>query len=259
MIYLKSEEQIAGIKDACAIWKKVRSELLKFIRVGITTKAIDLKARELIISYGAIPTFYQLYNFPNNICICANHELIHGVASDYTLKENDLVTLDIGVTYKGYICDAAFSLILQPNTDQEKKQILKATYAALMQAIEIIKPGIYTGDIGYSIETTASKHGYEVIKDFTGHGCGIKPHEDPSIFNYGIPGTGTRLVPGMVLCLEPMLLTDSDEYVIDKKNKWTVTSKNKKLTCHFEHMVLVTENGNINLTYCEDEKHLINN
>lgn len=243
MIYIKNQAQINEIKKACAIWKQTKQALIKFIKPGITTKEIDLKAKEIIESFGAKATFHQLYGFPGYMCICVNEELIHGVGNDYVLQPNDLLTCDIGVTYNGYVCDAAFSLVLTPSDDPAKLHILKATTQALDSTIELIAPNVHIGDLSHNIEKVAHQYGYVVVQDFAGHGCGLKPHEDPIILNYGVPNTGVKLKPGMIICLEPMFLTNDYRYVINKQNKWTVSSKNKQLTCHVEHMILVTQNG----------------
>ncbi len=243
MIYLKTEQDIQAIKKACDIWKLVKKELIELVHIGMTTYEVDTLANKLIKKYGAKPTFYHLYDFPGHICISVNDQLIHGIGNNYVLKPNDLITCDIGITYDDHVCDSAFSWILPPNNDEPKQRLLDATIDCLEESVKIIKPGIYTGDISAKTYEIAKKHGYEVIKDFAGHGCGNKPHEDPLILNWGSKNTGVKLVPGMVVCIEPMLMEDSDEYTIDSKNNWTVCSKNHKLTCHFEYMVLVTDTG----------------
>jgi methionyl aminopeptidase len=129
-----------------------------------------------------------------------------------------MVTFDVGVTYKNHVCDSAFTIIMDED-NVEAKKISEVTYDSLIKSISVIKPGATTGDIGYEIEKIANEGGYEVIKDFGGHGCGNKVHEDPMILCYGSKGKGTKLEKNMVICIEPMLMTDSDEYIIDKKNK----------------------------------------
>lgn len=242
MIYLKSKEDIEGIKEAAKIWKKVKAALIKATKPGVSTKKLDQLAADVIYENKAIPSFYKYEGFPGYICISVNQELIHGIASNYVLKSSDIVTFDIGVTYKGYVCDAAFSIILD-ETNIEAKNIQLATLECLKAGIEAIKPNGFIGDISHAIKTTASHYGYQVIKDYGGHGCGLKVHEDPIILNYGKPHTGIQIKPGMVICIEPMLMTDSDEYIVDESNHWTVSAKNGKLTCHEEHMVVVTEDG----------------
>ncbi|XQP55714.1 MAG: type I methionyl aminopeptidase [Mycoplasmoidaceae bacterium] len=242
MIYLKSEKEVLGISKACAIWKKVKAELRKYTKPGISTKELDQIAADVIQKNGASCSFYQYQNFPGHICISVNEQLIHGIPSDYILKKSDIVKFDIGVTFEGYVCDAAFSVVLD-NNNQEALEIQEAAKDCLRTAIDRIKAGVRIGDISYAIQETAFYHGYEVIKDYGGHGCGLKVHEDPIILNYGQPGTGIKLKAGMVLCIEPMLMTESDKYVVDPQNGWTVSAANGKLTCHEEHMVLVTELG----------------
>ena len=253
MIILKSSEDIATIKEACAIWKKVRKELMQQVKVGMTTKQVDNLANDLIRKYNAQPTFYKLYDFPGYICISINDELIHGIGSDYVLKPNDMITCDIGITYKNHICDSAFTWILPPNNDIAKQKILATTYSCLMEAIKEIYPNNFLGNISAKIEEIAQANGYEVIKDYTGHGCGNEPHEDPAVPCFGDKDSGIRLVPNMIICIEPMLMEGSDKYKVDSKNKWTVSSRNHKLTCHYEHMVLITDSGHEILTYEDGE------
>ncbi|MCQ3915308.1 MAG: type I methionyl aminopeptidase [Mycoplasmoidaceae bacterium] len=174
-------------------------------------------AADVIAANGATASFYQYEGFPGHICISVNEQIIHGIPNDYVLQKTDIVTFDIGVTYEGYVCDAAFSIVLDP-TNEAALEIQDATIDCLNTAIKQIKAGVRIGDISYAIQETAFYHGYEVIKNYGGHGCGLKVHEDPIILNYGQPGTGLKLKAGMVICIEPMLMTDSDEYVVDADN-----------------------------------------
>ncbi|MBP5256891.1 MAG: type I methionyl aminopeptidase [Mycoplasma sp.] len=253
MILLKTPEDIKKIKKACAIWKIVRTELPNYVKPGITTHELDLIAKELIEKHGGKPTFYKLYDFPGYVCISVNDELIHGIGDNYVLKANDLITFDIGVTYQNHVCDAAFSMITPPSNNPIANKILNAAYKTLMASIEQIKPNNHIGDISSKTYEIAKNEGFEVIKSYGGHGCGNAPHEGPIILNYGEPNTGIEIVPNMVLCIEPMLMTNSDKFKI-KPNKWTVYAKNHKLTCHYEHMVLVTSNGCEILTLSNIEK-----
>jgi methionyl aminopeptidase len=191
--------------------------LIETAKAGVSLITLDQKACDLIQQKQATCSFYQHEGFPGHICISVNEQLIHGIPTDYKLKDGDLVSFDVGVTYEKHICDAAFAIIIGHN--EKAEHILQAANESLMNAIKLAKPGNYIGDISAAIEQTAQAHGYEVIKDFGGHGCGIKLHEDPIILNYGEPHTGTRLIKNMTLCVEPMLMTDSDRYIIDSKNK----------------------------------------
>lgn len=247
MIYIKSQKDIEGIKQACKIWKKVKQVLLKKVKVGMTTLQLDEIAKETITKANAIPSFFHYKGFPKNICISVNEELIHGIGCNYQIKSNDMITFDIGVTYKNYICDAAFTVIMDKK-NTIANAINEATLECLDKAIKNVKPNNTIGDISAKINEIATKKGYKVIKNYGGHGCGIKLHEDPLILNYGTKNSGHKLQPGMIICIEPMLMTESDQYIIDQDNHWTVKAKNKKLTCHNEHMVLVTKNGHEVLT-----------
>lgn len=242
MIYIKSNYEIEQIKKACSVWKEVRDKLTSFIKEGVSLLEIDEYARKLIEDERGCKACFHNYNgFPGHICVSVNDVVIHGVPTNYKLKYQDMVTCDIGVEYNSYICDAAFTVIIGENHEAQK--ISDVCYNSLFEGIKQIKPDNTIGDISYAIQSYVESNGYKVISDFGGHGCGKKLHEDPIILNYGNKGSGAKLRPGMIICIEPMILTDNNAYYIDKKDNWSVISRNHKLTCHWEHMVLVTENG----------------
>jgi len=242
MIFIKTQDDINLIKKAASIWKKVKEELIKACKIGVSLNELDKIAGDVIRENNAAPSFLGYGGFPKNICISVNDEILHGIASEHKVKENDLITFDIGVTFNNHVCDAAFTINMN-HDNLEAQKILDATLDCLDKAINVAIVGNTVGDIGYITEKTAKEHGYEVIKDFSGHGCGIKLHEDPSVMCFGKPHSGAALFENMTICIEPMLLTGSDQYTIDKKNQWTVRSKNHLLTCHCEHMILITKNG----------------
>ena len=242
MIYIKSKRDIELIKQAAAIWKETKKILFDAAQVGISLKTLDEIAANYIESQKATCSFYQYNDFPGHICISVNDQLIHGVPNDYVIQPGDLIKFDVGVTYHNHVCDAAFTKIIAPKS-KPAIAIEKACWECLDEAIKQVKPNHHIGDVASAIEVTAKKYGYEVIKDYGGHGCGNHVHEDPIILNYGQPNTGIKMVKGMVLCIEPMLLTNSDQYYVDPYNDWTVISCNHQLTCHCEHMVLVTDDG----------------
>lgn len=248
MIYIKTKKQIEGIKKACEIWQKVKTLLKPLVKPGVTTLYLDEQAGLIIRSLDSTPTFLNLYNFPRNICICVNHQIIHGLASDYIIKENDLISFDMGVTHKEFICDSVFNVIVYPNNKIEAQKILEASNICLAKAIEEVYPGNHIGNISNIIEKTAKNLGYVVIRKYAGHGCGIKVHEDPLILNYGEKNTGTILKEGMIICIEPMLLINNYDITTIGKDVWTMCSKNKELTCHTESMILVTKDGHEVLT-----------
>ncbi|WP_412032237.1 type I methionyl aminopeptidase [Malacoplasma muris] len=246
MIIIKSLYDIEQIEKASSIWKKVRDDFFKYVTIGQSLKYLDLRAKNIIENNGGKCAFYKYNGFPGNICISVNDVIIHGIPNDYILQEKDIVTFDVGVDYNGYICDAAFTIVLGNN--EEAKKINEICYNSLLEGIKQAIPNNYIGDISFAIQSYVEKNGYHVIHDFGGHGCGRKLHEDPMILNYGKPKTGAMLRPGMVICIEPMILTDDKKYYIDKKDKWSVISENHKLTCHWEHMILITKDGNKILT-----------
>lgn len=241
MIIIKSNNEIEKIKKACSVWKKVREALIANTKEGVSLKELDELSHKITLENGCSSPFHQYNGFPGFNCISVNEVVIHGVATDYKLKMFDMVTFDIGVSYEGYICDAAFTVIIGDNPEAQK--ISDVCYKALYEGINMVKPNNRIGDISNAIEQFVKINGYHVIRDFGGHGCGRKLHEDPIILNYGQPNTGELLRENMIICIEPMILTDSNKYYIDKNDNWSVVSKNKKLTCHWEHMVLVTSEG----------------
>lgn len=240
MIYLKSDYEIKEIKKACEVWKKVKQVLLENTTPGKSLIELDELAKKVTIENGCSTPFHQYRGFPGYNCISVNDVVIHGVPTNYKLKDKDIVTYDVGVAYNGYICDAAFTVVLGNNLEAQK--INDVCYNSLMEGIKQIKPNNRVGDISNAIEQYVTSNGYYILEDFGGHGCGRKLHEDPIILNYGAKGSGPLLKPNMVLCIEPMILTDDASYYIDK-DKWSVIASNHKLSCHWEHMVLVTQDG----------------
>ena len=244
MIIIKSPDDIAKIRHAASIWKKVRSALYDFVDVGVSLKEIDEKAKEIIENNGATCAFYNYGGFPGNICLSVNETIIHGVPSNYCLKDGDSISIDVGVLFDNHFCDAAYTIIVG-NASNEAKRISDVCYNSLIEAIKIIKPNVTTThDIASAIQDYVEANGYQVIRNFTGHGCGNMLHEDPIVPNYRSHFfKKEKLVPGMVICIEPMIMTDSNQYIIDDKNNWSVIAKNKKLTSHWEHMILITDDG----------------
>ena len=236
------KEELEKVIIANKIVAKVNKELQEFSKVGMTLLELDSKARDIIIEEGGTPAFFNYQGFPKNVCISVNEALIHGVPNGYKLKDGDLVSIDTGVNYKGYVGDSAISFQVGKKTVEAQK-IISAAWETLNSALEILKPGIKTGDLGYAMETKAKNLGYEVIRDFTGHGIGKSLHEDPRIPCYGKPGKGSVIKEGQVICIEPMLMTDTTGYTTDVFDGWTIKSDNLKLTAHVEHALLITADG----------------
>lgn len=241
MISIKSQSEIENMRKAGRVVAIIHQELAKLIKVGTTGKMLDLKARQIIKEHGATPSFLNYHGFPASICVSVNEQLIHGIPNDVPFKPNDLVKVDAGAAVNGYHSDAAFTMCVgQPTKEQEK--IISVTKEALIKAINMIKPGVRIGDIGSTIQTYVESQGFYLPTSYTGHGIGKFLHEDPAIPNVGIPNTGVKLHAGMTICIEPMVTTTSANVRV-LKDQWTVVATDKKPTAHFEHTLLVTNDG----------------
>lgn len=240
-IIIKTQDDIQKIRQAIAIWKKAKQAIIANCKVGVSLLELNDIAKKTIEESGAIPTFLGKYGFSKDICISVNECLIHGVPSNYKLQDKDLVSFDVGVTYLDHVCDAAFTVVIGNN--EEANRIKEVCENSLTNVKKIIKPGITNMDIAKEIQNYVESNGYTLLHDFTGHGCGNELHEDPPFPNYYSPRFPVvKLRENMVFCLEPMILTDSNDYYI-AENGWDVIAANKKLTCHVEHMFLVTKDG----------------
>lgn len=241
MISIKTPREIELMRVAGEIVGDTHKYLIPFLKPGITTKKIDSLAREYIIKRGAFPSCYHYEGYPANICISINEEVVHGIASNRKLREGDIVTLDICACYKGYHGDSAWTYAIGHISD-EKKHLMKHTEAALYEGLKQVKEGAHIGDIGNAIETYALAHHLGVVKELVGHGIGNELHEDPDVPNYGKKGIGPILKKGMVIAVEPMLNAGTaDIYLLD--DDWTVITADDRPSAHFEHTVVVTEDG----------------
>ncbi len=242
MVIIKSEKDLVDIKKAGKIWKETKEYIIDLLKQNPyrTLAQLDKLIDQFIVSKNAKSTFYKMYDFPKHVCISVNDCIIHGIPDNYTLKDTDKVTFDIGVTYNNHICDAAFTYLM-PNCPLEQKRIVQVCEESLKEALKFIKPGNYTGDIGYAIEKYVTEKGYYILDGFSGHGCGNKLHEDPPIYNEGSLGTGYLLKKNMVICIEPMILAHSAKFSIQKG--WNVVAEHQHPTAHVEDMILVTDDG----------------
>lgn len=251
-VIIKTQDDIQKIQQAVAIWKKIRALIIEHCRPGISLLELNDLARNAILAYNAKPTFYGMYGFSKDICISVNDCVIHGVPNNYVLKDKDLVSFDIGVTYLEHVCDAAFSVVIGNNPQAEK--IKFACEQSLKEVAKIIKPGTTNLEIAKCIQDYIHNQGYFILKDFTGHGCGNQLHEDPAFPNYvdkRFPVV--KLQENMIFCLEPMIMTGSNDYYI-ADNGWDVMAVNKQLTCHCEDMFLVTKDGCVVLTQDDNDQ-----
>lgn len=257
MIRIYSDNEITKIAQGGKILAQVFDELRHEIRPGVRLDDLDKIAHLKTIELGGEPAFlnYQpngaSHPYSASICTSVNDVVVHGLPSDYKLKEGDLLSVDFGVKFDGYYSDAAFSIIVtesepcgEPQTDAEK--LVEATHRALNEAIKYCKPGHTLGDVGWAIEGVAKKYSVKVVSGLTGHGVGKSLHEDPDIYNIGERGQGIRIQKGMVLAIEPMFALGTNKVIQKKDESWATVDGS--LSAHFEHTIAITEKGNRILT-----------
>jgi len=241
MIILKSPEEIEKLTKSCQIVAETFEYLRNKIKPGITTKEIELLAETYIRERDAIPAFKGYRGFPGSICASVNEEVIHGIPSDRILLQGDIIGIDLGVYKDGFYGDAAHTFpVGQIKSDREK--LLRITEEALYKGIEQAREGNRISDISHAIQKHVEAKGYSVVKAFVGHGIGQELHEDPQVPNFGRPGHGPRLRPGMTLAIEPMVNERGYEVVI-LDDGWTAVTMDGGLSAHFEHTILITEDA----------------
>lgn len=240
--------KVSVMKEIGSILKKIKKEIYKNLVSGKTGLEIDSLASNLIKKYNAEPAFLGYLDFPNSICFSNNSELIHGIPNSTPINDGDLVSVDIGIKYKGYYGDTAFSKIIGNKDTEISRNLLETTQMAIDEVVNILKPNIKTGDIGNLISDIAKSKNLFYTKKYVGHGIGKELHESPMIPNYGKKNDGDIIEEGMVICVEPMFLEGTDETFIDPLDNTTVRNKLGKLSCHVEDMILITKNGCLRLT-----------
>lgn len=241
MIELKSFDQIEKMRQAAGILKDVVAQIKLCIRSGVTTNDLDDIANKAIISAGAKCAFLGYKGFPKSICTSLNEEIVHGIPSDRTLREKDILSIDVGVEYEGYFSDAAITLAIG-KVAPEVAKLIEITKEALYKAIDSAQLGARVSDVSCAVQDHVEKNKFSIIRDFVGHGIGANLHEDPQIPNFGQPGMGVRLKEGMVLAIEPMVSAGNPEIEI-LEDRWTAVTRDRSLTAHFEHTVAITTHG----------------
>lgn len=241
MITIKSKEEIELMRKAGYLVSLTHQYLKPLIKPGITTKELDLRAEKFIKEHDGIPTCKGYEGFPATLCVSVNDEVVHGIPGKRKLRNGDIVTIDMVIGYHGYQGDAAWTYAVG-DISEDKKYLMEHTEKALYEGIKQVKPGNHIGDISHAIETYATKYNLGVVKELVGHGIGTEMHEDPDVPNYGKAGTGPKLKPGMVICIEPMLnLGSASVGILD--DDWTIVTEDGSSSAHYEHTVLVTEDG----------------
>ncbi len=241
-INIKSRREIEIMRDANRIVAEVLITLKEIIEPGMDTEYLNKKAEEITEKHGAKPAFKGYMGYPKSLCVSINSEIVHGIPSkSKKIREGDIVSLDFGVIYKGYYGDAALTVAVGEVSDVARK-LMKVTEESLYRGIEAAQPGNHLGDIGHAVQSYVEANGFNVVRDFVGHGIGKQLHEEPQVPNYGKPGEGVLLREGMTLAIEPMV-TEGTWKVKVLEDGWTAVTADGKLAAHYEHTIAITSNG----------------
>jgi methionyl aminopeptidase len=245
-ITLKSKDELKLMREAGRVVGETLQLLVAMVKPGTNVIELDEAVRREYSRRGVTPTFLGYppggpHPFPATVCVSINDEIVHGIPRDYVMRDGDIVSIDLGATVKGYVGDSAVSVVC--GTPRNGSQELVSTCEqALWKGIEQTRLGNRMGDIGYAVQSTAESRGYAVVREYVGHGVGRRMHEDPNVPNYGRPGTGLRLKPGLVIAIEPMLNVGGWQTKKDT-DEWTIRTMDGSLSAHFEHTVAVTPDG----------------
>ena len=241
MISIKSDREIELMKEAGRLVGETHKYLKQFIKEGITTIELDKLAEDFIRKNGGIPTEKGYEGYPASICASVNDEVVHGIPGKRKLKNGDIITIDMVISYKGYQADSAWTYAVG-EISKEKKYLMEHTEKALYEGLKQVKPGNRLGDVSHAIQEYAENHNLSVVRELSGHGIGTEMHEDPDIPNYGKKGTGILLKKGMTLAIEPMLNLGKRDIAI-LNDDWTIVTLDGSDSAHYEHTVVVTKDG----------------
>lgn len=234
---IKTEEEIDILKQNAEIVSRTLAEVGRNIKPGVSTLELDGIAEQFIRDHGAVPGFLGFNGYPNTLCISINSAVVHGIPSEYRLKEGDVVSVDCGTIYKGFYGDSAYTFAVAPVSDPVKK-LLKVTEESLYKGIEMAIDGNRVGDISHAVQRHAEANGFSVVRELVGHGIGREMHEKPEVPNYGNKGKGPKLQSGMVLCIEPMINLGTKN-IYQEDDGWTIRTYDRKPSAHFELTVVV--------------------
>jgi methionyl aminopeptidase len=239
MIIIKSERDLETMRQACVVARLVLDEVCEFIQPGVTTRQINDFAAARMKNYGARSAFLGYRKFPCHVCISVNEQVVHGLANERRVDFGDIISLDVGVIYNGFIGDTARTVAVG-GCSVEAQRLMDVTEQALYEGIAMAVPGNRVVDVSRAIQKYVEGHGYSVVREFVGHGVGRSMHEEPQVPNYVDGKTSPRLRPGMTIAIEPMVNAGAPDVKL-LKDGWTVVTKDGQLSAHFEHTVLVTE------------------
>jgi len=249
MITIKTGQELANMRQACKITAAARALAGEMVRPGITTREIDKAVHDFIVSQGAKPSFLNYHGFPASTCISVNSTVIHGIPGKYVLQEGDIVSVDVGAYYKGFHGDCAATWPCG-TVSAEAMRLIDVTKQSFFEGIRFAKKGHRVSDISHAIQAHVESNGFSVVRSFIGHGVGAQLHEEPEVPNFGAPGRGPRLIPGMTLAIEPMV--NAGVYEVNVlRDKWTTVTADGKLSAHYENTVLITDGEPEILTVAE--------
>ena len=249
MIAIKNERELEFMRQACKITAAARALAGDMVKPGVCTKEIDKAVHDFIVSQGAKPSFLNYSGFPASSCISVNSTVIHGIPSDYKLQEGDIVSVDVGAYYKGFHGDCAATYACG-TIAAEAEKLIAVTKQSFFEGIRFAKKGHRVSDISHAIQTYVESNGFSVVRSFVGHGVGAQLHEEPEVPNFGSPGRGPRLLPGMTLAIEPMVNVGVYDVQV-LKDRWTTVTADGKLSAHYENTVLITDGEPEILTVAE--------
>ena len=239
MIIIKSGHDIDAMRQACKITAAARALAGEMVRPGVSTKEIDKAVREFFVGQGAKPSFLNYHGFPGSACVSVNSTVIHGIPGGYVLKDGDIVSIDVGAYFKGFHGDCAATFPCG-TISAEAEKLIAVTKQSFFEGIRFAKLGHRVSDISHAIQTYVESNGFSVVRSFVGHGVGAQLHEEPEVPNFGNPGRGPRLLPGMTLAIEPMVNAGTNEVRV-LKDGWTTVTADGKLSAHYENTVLITD------------------
>ena len=253
-IHIKSVDEIAKMRVAGKLASEVLEMIEDYVKPGVTTGELDRLCHEFIINeQNAIPAPLNYNGFPKSICTSINHVICHGIPSNgKALKSGDIINIDITVIKDGFHGDTS-KMFLVGKTADHAERLVRVTQECLYKAIELVRPGVTLGDLGYVIQQHGEAHNYSIVREYCGHGIGRIFHEEPQVLHYGAPNTGLKIEEGMTFTIEPMLNAGSRHTKLSKKDGWTVTTKDRRLSAQWEHTLAVNANGCEVLTLRSDE------
>ena len=239
MIAIKNERELESMRKACKITAAVRALAGEMVRPGVSTKAIDRAVHDYIVAQGAKPSFLNYNGYPASVCVSVNSTVIHGIPDGYILKEGDIVSVDVGAFYEGFHGDCTATYACGA-ISTEAQRLIDVTRQSFYEGIARAKKGNRVQDISHAVQTYVESNGFAVVRSFVGHGVGRQLHEEPEVPNFGKPGRGPRLLPGMTIAVEPMVNTGTYDVKV-LSDGWTTVTADGKLAAHYENTVLITD------------------